>query len=82
VRKLESFFYSFLFFGWLAFVIFGIIKFIDLLREHVCAVACIGLEMLHNTFHLILLIYFMNKSYGSLLKLNLKLDEKIIKLHI
>jgi hypothetical protein len=55
-------------FGWLAFVIFGIFKFIAVPRVHVCAVACIGLEMLHNTSHCILLNYFINKSYGSLFK--------------
>jgi hypothetical protein len=32
-------------------LIFGIIKFIALLTVHVGAVACIGLEMLHNTSH-------------------------------
>jgi hypothetical protein len=76
------FLYAFLMFEWLAFVIFGIINFIALLRVHVCAVACKGLEILHNTFHWILLKYFMNKSYRSLLKLNIKLNEKIFKLHI
>jgi hypothetical protein len=45
------FFYAFLMFGRLAFVIFGIIKFIALLSVHARAVACIGLEMLHNTSH-------------------------------
>jgi hypothetical protein len=65
-------------FGWLAFVIFGIIKLIALLRVHVCAMACAGLEMLHNTSHRILINNFMNKSYGSQLKLNLKLNKKII----
>jgi hypothetical protein len=42
----------------------------------VCAVFCIGLEMLHNISHLILLNYFINKRYGSILKLNLKLNKK------
>jgi hypothetical protein len=70
------FLYAFLMFGWLAFVIFKIFKFIAFLRVHVCAVACIGLEMLHNTSHWILLNYFVNKSYGSLLMLNFPAPEK------
>jgi hypothetical protein len=45
------FLYAFLIFGWLGFVIFGIIRFIALLRVHVCAVACVDLEMLHKTSH-------------------------------
>jgi hypothetical protein len=83
VRKFESFWCVFIvvyisYFGWLDIVIFGLVKFIALLSVHVCAVACVGLEMLHNTSHWVLLNYFMNKSYGSLLKLNIKLNGKTI----
>jgi hypothetical protein len=56
------YFYMHFFFLLLAFVIFGIIKFIALLSMHVCSVALYRFVVLHNTPHLILLIYFLNKS--------------------
>jgi hypothetical protein len=44
---------------------------VALLSVHVCvcAVALFGFIVLKNTTHLVLIIYFMNKNYGSNLRL-------------
>jgi hypothetical protein len=61
----------------LDFVIFKIINFLAVLSMQVCLVACYKCLVLNKPFHRNLLINFMNKSYESNLKLNIKLNGKI-----
>jgi hypothetical protein len=55
---------------------FKTINFLAILSMHVCPVASYRRLVFNETFHWILIIYFINKSYGSNLRVNSQLNGK------